>query len=222
MDLKSFIQNPKYISETKINWYQFILLIFLYFFVVTVISIPLSGIMHLLEGKHFSSDLSVSEMFIKAVIIAPLIEESMFRLLLKPKQNNLIVFLLLMSPSALYTLYNGNYITFTVITSTELAILITILRNTYLLKLQKCIIKYFRLFFYFSILSFGFLHIMNFSFPEINLWVILCTPLLVSPQIFMGSILGFVRVKYGFIYSILLHATINGVATLGFALTTFI
>lgn len=220
MNLKSFLQNPKYIKETKIDWNQFILLIFLYFFVVIIISIPMSGLIHLLDSKHITSGRSVNEMLIKAVIFAPLIEEGMFRLLLRPKLNNLVVFLLLMFPSTLYLLFKGNYITFTIISSIELAILITILRNTYLLKLQKCIIKYFRFFFYFSIFSFGFVHITNFTFPEINFWVFICTPLLVSPQIFMGSILGFIRMKYGFWYSVLLHATINGVVTLGFALAS--
>lgn len=220
MNLQSFLQNPKHIKETKIDWNQFILLIFLYFLVVTIISIPMSGIAHLLDAKHFTSGLSVNEMLIRAVIFAPIIEECLFRLLLRPKLNNLILFSLLMLPSTLYLLFKGNYITFTIISSIELAILITILRNTYLLKLQKCIIKYFRFFFYFSILSFGFVHITNFTFPEISFWVIICTPLLVSPQIFMGSILGFIRMKYGFLYSVLLHTTINGVVTLGFALAS--
>lgn len=220
MNLQSFLQNPKHIREIKIDWSQFILLIFLYFLVVTMLSIPMSGIAHLLDAKHITSGRSVNEMLIKAVIFAPLIEEGMFRLLLRPKLNNMVVFLLLMFPLTLHLLFKGYYITFTIISSIELAILITILRNTYLLKLQKCIIKHFRFFFYFSILSFGFVHITNFTFPEINFWVIICTPLLVSPQIFMGSILGFIRMKYGFWYSVLLHTTINGVVTLGFALAS--
>lgn len=220
MNLQLFLQNPKYIKETKIDWNQFILLIFLYFVASTIIIIPMSGIAHLLDAKHFSSDFSVSEMLIKAVVFAPLIEEGIFRLLLRPKLNNLIVFLLLMFPSSLFSLFNGNHITFTIISSIELAILIAILRNTYLLKLQKCIIKHFRFFFYFSIVSFGFLHIRNFTFPEMNFWVIICTPLFVSPQIFMGSILGFIRMKYGFWYSVLLHTTINGLVTLGSALAS--
>ncbi|MUP15270.1 hypothetical protein DWB61_07245 [Ancylomarina euxinus] len=36
----------------------------------------------------------------------------------------------------------------------------------------------------------------------------------------MGSILGFIRMKYGFWYSVLLHTTINGIITLGFALAS--
>lgn len=220
MDLISFLQNPQYLKKTKMNWNQFILLIFLYFFAVAIISIPISGVTHLLDSKHLSSDKSVSEMFIKAVLFAPLIEEGMFRLFLKPKLNNLIGFLLLMFPSTLYLLFKENYIIFTIISSIELAFLIAILKNTYLIKLQKCIIKYFRFFFYLSILSFGFAHITNFTFPEINFWVIICTPLLVSPQIFMGSILGFIRMKYGFKHSVLLHTTINGIVTLGFAIAS--
>jgi len=220
MDFKSFLRNPQYLKETKMNWNQFILLIFLYFIVVAIISIPMSGIAHLLDAKHFTSGRSVNEMLIKAVIFAPLIEEGVFRLLLRPKLKNLIGFSLLMFPLILYLLFKGNYITVTIISSIELAILITILRNTYLFKVQKCIIKHFRFFFHLSILSFGFVHITNFTFPEINFWVILCTPLLVSPQIFMGSILGFIRMKYGFRYSVLLHTIINGIVTLGFAIAS--
>ncbi len=222
MNLKSFVLNPKYIKETKINWNQFILLIFLYFFVSTIITMPLSGIAHLLDARHSFSGRSVNEMLIKAVLFAPITEECLFRLLLKPKYNNLIIFLLLMLPLSLYVLSKESYITFTIISTIELIILMTILQNTYLYKLQKCIIKHFRFFFYFSILSFGLVHITNFTFPKINFWVILCTPLLVSPQIFMGSIFGYIRMRFGFTYSVLLHTTINGVITLGFALATFI
>ncbi|MCZ4693132.1 hypothetical protein DWB61_07250 [Ancylomarina euxinus] len=85
MNLQSFLQNPKHIKETKIDWSQFILLIFLYFLVVTIISIPMSGIAHLLDAKHITSGRSVNEMLIKAVILAPIIEECLFRLLFKTK-----------------------------------------------------------------------------------------------------------------------------------------
>ncbi|MEP2279662.1 CPBP family intramembrane glutamic endopeptidase [Maribacter sp.] len=66
--------------------------------------------------------------------------------------------------------------------------------------------KFFKPIFYLFTIAFGFMHISNF---EMNTQVLLFSPLLVAPQIGVGFILGFIRVKYGLVWSMALHAFYN-------------
>jgi hypothetical protein len=66
--------------------------------------------------------------------------------------------------------------------------------------------RFFPFAFYILNLVFGFYHITNF---EITTQILLFSPLLVAPQIFVGFLLGFVRVKFGLIWSIAMHAIYN-------------
>lgn len=67
---------------------------------------------------------------------------------------------------------------------------------------------YFKYAFYISAILFGVIHISNFEF---NPQVLLLAPLLVAPQIVIGVFLGYIRVKLGLLWSILLHAAYNTV-----------
>ncbi len=66
----------------------------------------------------------------------------------------------------------------------------------------------FKIFFYLFTLVFGFYHITNF---EINTGVLLLSPLLVAPQLSVGLFLGFIRVRFGILWAIALHAVYNGI-----------
>lgn len=55
-------------------------------------------------------------------------------------------------------------------------------------------------------LAFGFLHITNFEF-SLQVWLL--SPLLVAPQISVGFILGFIRIKFGLLWSMAMHALYN-------------
>jgi membrane protease YdiL (CAAX protease family) len=68
--------------------------------------------------------------------------------------------------------------------------------------------KSFKLAFYILTLLFGFIHISNF---EITTNVLLLAPILVLPQILLGSYLGFIRLRFGLQWSIFLHAAYNGI-----------
>lgn len=65
---------------------------------------------------------------------------------------------------------------------------------------------YFKYFFYLSIVLFGLIHIFNF---EGNTHLYYMAPLLIAPQLMAGVILGYIRIKLGLKWSILLHATYN-------------
>ena len=53
---------------------------------------------------------------------------------------------------------------------------------------------------------FGYIHIFNY---ELITNVLLFSPILIGPQIFMGFYLGYIRIKFGLVYSICLHAMYN-------------
>jgi membrane protease YdiL (CAAX protease family) len=66
--------------------------------------------------------------------------------------------------------------------------------------------SYFKIIFWLLTLFFGFYHITNF---ELTSTILLLSPLLVLPQIIVGAILGFIRVRFGLPWAIGLHAAYN-------------
>lgn len=60
--------------------------------------------------------------------------------------------------------------------------------------------------FYFLAILFGLVHLSNFTITN-N--VILLAPILVAPQIILGGYLGYIRVRFGLGWSILLHSAYN-------------
>lgn len=66
---------------------------------------------------------------------------------------------------------------------------------------------YFKQVFYTFAIVFGLIHITNFN---ITAQVLLLAPILVLPQTILGTYLGFIRIRFGLGWSILLHASYNG------------
>ena len=66
--------------------------------------------------------------------------------------------------------------------------------------------KTFKIAFYVFAILFGSVHLTNFS---INTNVLLLAPILVAPQTILGGYLGFIRVRFGLQWSMLLHACYN-------------
>lgn len=71
--------------------------------------------------------------------------------------------------------------------------------------------KNFKIAFYFFAILFGLVHITNFKITQ-N--VILLAPVLVAPQTILGGVFGFIRVRFGLSWSILLHGFYNGILML--------
>ena len=67
--------------------------------------------------------------------------------------------------------------------------------------------RYFPALFYSSSLVFAFIHIFNFGLSG---WAFIFTPILVLPQFITGFLCGYLRVKFNFAYSMLLHIFNNG------------
>lgn len=59
---------------------------------------------------------------------------------------------------------------------------------------------------YFSAFLFGLVHLTNF---EISSSILLLSPILIAPQIILGLFLTFIRVRHGFLWSFYLHGIHN-------------
>lgn len=68
--------------------------------------------------------------------------------------------------------------------------------------------RFFKIALYTSTLLFGFIHITNY---ELTSRILLFSPILVAPQIFLGFYLGYIRVRFGLLWAMALHACFNGI-----------
>jgi membrane protease YdiL (CAAX protease family) len=204
MELFSFIQTGEFVKSkpTAKNLFFFL---FTYLFLAIPISVPFIILNTFdLIPEHISQTQDASLKYILSVIIfAPIIEELTFRLLLIPKYK---------------------YISFS-LSLTIIAICKSIWGTNegyewYLLALPAYGLAYYifrdkpfnttkpvRFLVHISVIIFAFMHIFNFI--ELEVWMYFIFPILTAPQILMGYILSFTRLKYGFLYGVLLHMLIN-------------
>jgi membrane protease YdiL (CAAX protease family) len=134
---------------------------------------------------NMMKSMPIAMFFFITVIVAPILEELLFRLYLRYPQNYL--FTIIVGLASFSSTHNGDK------TATAL--------HSFWIKRYKYI-------FYFSALIFGFVHLFNFPF---SLTILLLSPILVAPQIILGSIIGYLRVRYGFMMGFFMHALHNAV-----------
>lgn len=158
--------------------------------VVTAISpifyvIQLTGIVDMENHAvaKLMRSLSIWEFIVFGVLLAPLIEELIFRTFLRYKRNY---------PLKLVVVVVG------ALGFSNKAKVNDAVRHAWR--------KYYRLIFYFTALVFAYIHIVNF---EISTAILLLSPLLVLPQFMAGFFLGYLRVKFGWLWGYLLHGLHN-------------
>jgi membrane protease YdiL (CAAX protease family) len=125
------------------------------------------------------------ELVLLGVIIIPLFEELIFRLYLRFKHNFLVRLIILLA--SLTGKQNKNRI------------------ETYLTIFWE---KKFRGIFYFSAIVFGIVHILNFDY---SISLLFLAPILTAPQLFVGLVLGYLRVRHNLILGIFMHAIHNAI-----------
>ncbi len=156
-------------------------------------------------NPEFFTDLSPWWLFALTVVILPTVEEIIFRLPLRPTAVNLalpasIIFCLM----AIAAQVTGTTLGLTIAALTAL--------NVYLWrsppkvkKLENFYRRYPRVIFYLSTVLFGAIHITNY---EQEVWQLL--PILVLPQTILALWMGFLRLRYGFLWAVLGHGLHNG------------
>ena len=153
--------------------------------------------------KLYIQDISL----FKGIIFAPLIEEIIFRYILKfPLNitfNILILFFYIFSES-----YNFIYILINIL-------LVKLILNSHYIRIKKS--KYnnyfylinkffFRYILFLSSIIFSFMHLNNYFIEETPLWIM---PAIILPQFFTSLILVIIRLNYGIGTSIILHSVFN-------------
>lgn len=202
-----YLKHPSYIRKEPVDGLYFFLLIFLYFLLVIPAAIP-AHICVQLEGLSRSEfDDPFWQLFITVVFLAPLFEETLFRMLLRPLKQNLWVFSIIIIGLSVLRLIKGDMILGIIFAVLGVGVIPFFSSPVYRKKLQRIVVRYFPRFFYASVMAFGFIHVTNFH--PLSLEVLLLAPFLTLPQLIMGTLLGFVRMKYSIIYSMLFHSTIN-------------
>lgn len=149
-------------------------------------------------------DLPIWYLPFAAVVMAPLLEEVIFRLPLRAFWINLFIPAALISIGAIGAIFNPGFPLLLLLCVVLIAVY-TKDTGTRLSALQNFYNKYSRAIFYAIAVLFGAIHIANYD-PDV--WQFL--PLLVLPQVVIGLLLGFVRLRYGLTWAIGLHALHNG------------
>lgn len=196
---------------------QNVVFLFIVVFVAEIVLLfPLLGFLGVNEMDHamesIMETMSSWSVVLLAVVAAPLIEEVIFRYPLKNKWLLEVLIMAFLAVAA--TLFFNNVLTIGWIG----VILVLSLRLMWVLGPLKDLLKVsnasssfdrnFPTYFYGVAVFFAFVHIFNFNLDASD-WYL--TPILVMPQFVLGLLLGYVRMKYGTLYSILVHGMNNAI-----------
>lgn len=157
------------------------------------------------EADRYVID-SFKEAILPAVIFAPIFEETMFRLFLKFSRArfNISFFLISLSSFAISNVAGC------VMLILWLVFAIALLDRRYYMILQYFWLKNRVTVFWLVVLLFGLVHLDNYNLEMIPWYLYVPT---VLPQLIGGVFLGIVRLRFGFLWAILLHASYNLVAS---------
>lgn len=200
-------QSPRWVASLKLLGLDFLLLL------------PLGAVAAIGEAANdneaFTADegLSAAAILALSVVVAPLLEESTFRLILTrfiPKLaigvGVLMWFTLLVPPVTLIQLAllaPGTALVVAGIVASRSAATETRIAGGWQ--------HHFGWVFYGSALLFGAIHLYNYDLGSPDALELTLAPLLIAPQIVGGLVLGYVRVRLGFWYAVANHAAFNGI-----------
>ena len=149
------------------------------------------------------------------VILGPLVEELIFRLILVPKRRNIAIFTFVFSFLVLNKTYYVNKIDWLLLVSLVMSVLLSFLvfnllkRNP---KIETAIGKRQKIITMVSVVLFGLGHIANIE--TLHWELALLYPVYVLPQMILGYVCSVQRLKLGFLWGLLFHSMINLMAFL--------
>lgn len=150
-------------------------------------------------------------LFGSVVIVAPVVEELIFRLQLK-SYSLAVIFYAGLGVFFLNKLFTGFTLGISVFAVLSIAVVVFLWLWESKTKRTRFVNVYFKYHFYFTAIIFGLVHISNYNNPFKFGFSVL---LLVLPQTFVGFILGYVRMRFGVSKSIIMHAAYNFIPALG-------
>ena len=150
---------------------------------------------------------TVSEQLVLIVLIAPLLEETIYRLPLQRRFRPGLVSLSL-AIGALFFAGAGS-VAFWVILALAAAVGVLVFNSNICETVQEKWSANPRIPIWLATFVFGLIHIVNFD-VQWSIFAVLVAPLVVSPQIWLGLMFTIARVRYGWWAGLVLHATHNG------------
>lgn len=145
------------------------------------------------------------KLLLLGVLLAPPLEEVTFRLWLRVSRSTLFALAFLLFFIGVLLLSTSQLGAVLLISFCVCLLVLTLMG--YQPNIERTVARHFRLFFYASSGLFAAVHLTNFvALEEIP---VLLTPLLVLPHFVGGTVLGYIRMRYGLKYAILNHAAFN-------------
>jgi len=205
--LINYLKNPTYCYIQRPKFTSFIGLLFVYIGSLIPIAILIFLLSKIFGIEHLKpNSISPLKTIMIGILLAPIYEEIFFRSLLRFTKKNLILFILTTIALIIVAVFRSKILIGIILS----VILFFVFYSLFFFKRDKIelfISSKFRYLFYASALFFGLIHAANFTG---NIYVIIGFSLILGgPQIVLGLILGFIRMNYGLIYSILFHMMVN-------------
>jgi uncharacterized protein len=217
-ELISFIKNPQELPNKKRTVVTKLreLLLLLSWTILSVICIG-SLLLVIINKTNFTGT-NVLESFIQnesvlniianSVIIAPTVEETLFRLPLVNQTPHIAV--ALATTIILGISQAQRQISFLLLMPSIPLITVLIAKVINTKPIQKVrdffYKKHYKILFYVTALAFGSAHLINYRDIQSTDYII---PLLVVPQMIIGVMLGYIRTQFGFKYALLFHSSYN-------------
>lgn len=208
-DIKDLFLSPnsiEYVGFSKnlrlVFYYYFFFILFLLF------SSAFVGILQHLFVNQPHIVLPINITFLKVAIIAPIMEEILFRLVIRVNKLNLILFVVFLIVSVLYEKYILSTVAYYIFVGVFLLLL---LFKKFNYKINNHCEKnnFLPLLTYLSCLFFGLFHLSNFKDTDPIEIVVIAY---LFSQILAGFVFVLLRLKFGITTSILLHILINSLA----------
>lgn len=206
-DYLRFLRFPTYIRKNQpVRWKEFIALLLLYLLIGFALNPLFEPLMDYFQLAHALEDADTT-MVILGIVLIPPIEEVTFRLWLRVNQSTLfaVAFLVFFLGLILLPISQLGAV---LLVALSVAILVATLMG-FEENIERVVARHFGAFFYGSTGLFALMHITNFI--PLNTQTLLLAPVLVMPQFIVGTMLGYIRVRYGIGYAILLHVLVNAV-----------
>ena len=149
------------------------------------------------------------------VILGPLVEELIFRLILVPKRRNIAIFTFVFSFLIMNKTYYINKIDWLLLMSLAVSGLLSFLVFNLLKRkpeIETAIGKRQKIITIVSVVLFGLLHIANIE--TLHWELALLYPVYALPQMILGYVSSVQRLKLGFVWGLLFHSMINLMAFL--------
>jgi uncharacterized protein len=202
-----YLKRPHYVKNRPIDWAMFFKLFFFFLILALPFSAVSKGLQELLDLNQLVISQNKLIMVLIALLFAPVFEELAFRLLLKPSWRNFMIFATVILLMAVKYLSESRYLMMTCFVVIACAAALPVFSESMLHKVQTFIFKHIAFFFYLSAALFGCMHIFNFE--PVTYKLFLAGILIVGPQIVAGIFMGFVRMRFGIVYSMLFHFCMN-------------